>query len=238
MRSRASDSIIHELRKFADPVRAEHSGRYFKTGKGSYGEGDLFFGIPVPLQRAAVKPHVKQAVIEDVEILLSSSYHECRFCGLILLVHLFEKADEKTRQTYAHWYVDHLDRVNNWDLVDCSAHKILGVYLADKPRDLLYDLARSGHLWRQRVSVIATLQFIRTHDVHTTLEISDLLLDHEHDLIHKAVGWMLREVGKRDQALLEAYLKPRYASMPRTMLRYAVEKFEPGLRRSYLNGTA
>lgn len=238
MRSRLTDSIIRDLKCLADPARAEHAAPYLKTGVGSYGEGDLFFGIPVPLQRTIVASHARRADIRDVEILLSSEYHECRLCGLIPLVHLFEKADERTRETYALWYVDRLDRVNNWDLIDCSAHKIPGIFLEDKPRDLLYVLAHTRDLWGQRVSVIAPLHFIRNEDVHTTPEIADILLNHDHDLIHKAVGWMLREVGKREMGVLETYLKPRYAAMPRTMLGYAVEKFEPELRRAYINGTA
>jgi 3-methyladenine DNA glycosylase AlkD len=231
------DHIVEHLRELSDEHRAQQMSRYFKTAYGEYGEGDRFFGVPVPVQRALVKPLAESASIEDIEQLFESSYHESRFCALLLLMHLYKRGNDQQREAYVRWYLDHLERVNNWDLVDCSCPSILGAFLEDRDRGLLCRLAQRDHLWTQRVAIITTLHFIRQQEYDDTFVIADLLLDHRHDLIHKAVGWMLREVGKRDTERLREFMEPRYRSMPRTMLRYAVERLPEQLRRGYLDGS-
>lgn len=223
------------LRAAADPEKAEFYPRFFRTGKGEYGEGDRFLGVTVPKQRRLAK-QARDLAHGQVEVLLADPYHECRLTGLLILVDQYAKGDSAEQEAAAALYLDNLHRVNNWDLVDSSAHKILGAHLRDRDRSLLYELARSGELWRQRIAMIATLQYIREGDFKDTLALADILLHHEHDLIHKAVGWMIREVGKMDQATMEAFLATRYQSMPRTMLRYAIEKLPPERRKSYLDG--
>lgn len=234
--SRASD-VAAALRAAADPAKAAFFPRFFKSGPGQYGEGDSFLGVTVPQVRAVVKAHASLP-LEEIGRLLEDPVHECRLAGFLLLVARFEKGDAALRAETVRFYLDHLDRANNWDLVDTSAPYVLGEWLADGEGDIrtLDRLARSKHLWRERVSIVATFAFIRRGELAHTWRIADLLLAHPHDLIHKAVGWMLREAGKRDAAALEAYLKPRYRTMPRTMLRYAIEKFPEARRKAYLRG--
>ena len=221
--------------------------RFFKTGKGQYGEGDLFLGIKVPQIREVVKDVWRDCQLEDLEVLVTSSYHELRMCGLLILVELFTHARKQPllRQECVEYYLSHTRFINNWDLVDLSCPNILGTWLLDKDRTLLYDLARNGRtLWEQRISIVTCLQLIRHGEYDDTLRIADLLLHHPHDLIHKAVGWMLREVGKRDEALLYNYLctpasgEPhiRCQVMPRTALRYAIEKLPEPVRCQMLAG--
>lgn len=228
--------IIDALKEAGDEDRAAHSARFFKTGKGEYGEGDVFLGIPVPLTRKIARLF-RGADLEEHETLLNSQYHEARLLALISLSEAFKMGDEEARRNVFNLYMGNTNRVNNWDLVDTSAPHIAGAWLWDKSREPLYALALSESLWERRIAIIATQFFIRNNDFADTLKISDTLLHDHEDLIHKAVGWMLREVGKKDRILEENFLRPRYTGMPRTMLRYAIEKFEPEVRKAYLKGT-
>ncbi|HHT73288.1 MAG TPA: DNA alkylation repair protein [Firmicutes bacterium] len=231
------EQIQQELQAFIEPEKAEFLPKFFKTGAGEYAEGDVFLGVRVPWQRKVARKYFQHVGLEDIKALLSSPVHEYRSVALIILVHKYEKAKyEEEKEKIAQFYLDNLDHVNNWDLVDLSADKILGAYLFDKDRQPLLELAASQDLWRQRVAMIATFYFIRKGDFADTLALAELFLDHPHHLIHKAVGWMLREVGKRDQQVEIAFLKEHYKRMPRTMLRYAIEKLEPQLRQEFLKG--
>ncbi|MCV6639047.1 DNA alkylation repair protein [Candidatus Albibeggiatoa sp. nov. NOAA] len=221
------------LNALANPDYAAISLKFFKTGKGEYGEGDRFIGIRVPVLRQLAKQY-KTLSIEDSLKLLTDPVHEKRMLALFILTHQFESGDEALQKQWFEQYLAHADYVNNWDLVDCSAHKIVGQYLLDKPRDILIELAQENHLWKQRIAIVATLRLIKYQQFDDTLTVSEILLHHPHDLIHKAVGWMLREVGKKDQAVEEAFLQQHYQTMPRTMLRYAIEKFDKQKRQYYL----
>ena len=223
------------LRKLGDPVIAEHASRFFKTGKGEYGEGDQFLGIRVPVLRKHAKTF-RHLSMEKTEQLLQSDFHEERLCALFILVQKYNDGDTSERQQIFELYLRNTRHINGWDLVDASAHKIVGVYLSDRDRGILYQLVHSQSLWERRISIIATFHFIRNNEFEDTLRLSELLLGDEEDLIHKAVGWMLRELGKRDQAAEEIFLIKHYKNMPRTMLRYAIEKFEPERRKAYLQG--
>jgi len=227
--------VVAELKQRADAEKAAFYPSFFKTGKGEYGEGDVFLGVTVPHQRRVARAF-RDLPQREIAKLLSDRRHECRLTGLLILVEQYERGDEQARAKAAQFYLDKLDRVNNWDLVDLTAHKILGPHLEDTDRSLLDELAASDHLWRQRVAIIATFHYIRQDDFRDTKRIARALINHPHDLIHKAVGWMLREMGKRDRAELERFLKPRYKKMPRTMLRYAIERLPEGLRKKYLAG--
>lgn len=233
-----TDSIKKALSSCADPQKAELLQRFFKTGQGEYGEGDIFLGIKVPAQRSVAKKYYKDVSLNGIGELLESDIHEHRLTAIFMLVLKYEKAaDEKEKKQIVDFYLENLDRVNNWDLVDSSAPKILGAWLFDKDKSIIYALARSGHLWKQRIAVLATFYFIKQHDFKDSLRIAELLLDHPHDLIHKAAGWMLREIGNRDRNTEKNFLEKHYKKMPRTMLRYAIEKFEPEIRSRYLNGS-
>ncbi len=224
------------LRDLADPATAEHSQRFFKTGKGEYGEGDRFLGIRVPVLRKQARAF-RNLSLKDVQRLLSSSFHEERLCSLLVLVGKFDRADAVERKSIYKLYLNNTRHINNWDLVDSSAHHIVGVYLEDRSRRPLHKLAGSTSLWERRIAIIATYHYIKHCDFADGLEISNRLLDDEEDLIHKAVGWMLREIGNRDPAVEKGFLKSRYKKMPRTMLRYAIEKFPERERKRYLAGT-
>ena len=230
-----ASQIRADLRSLADPDKAAFYPRFFKAGPGECAEGDRFLGVTVPEQRRVAKRY-RSLPRRSVRSLLRDPFHECRLTALLILVLQFERGDAVERERIVRFYLDHLDWVNNWDLVDTSAHKILGAWLESRDRSMLYELASSGHLWRRRVAVIATYHFIRQGDFQDTLELAARLRDHEHDLIHKAVGWMLREIGNRDLAAEEEFLARHYRDMPRTMLRYATEKFEPPRRKAYLAG--
>lgn len=227
--------ITKVLRKLGNPDIAKHSQRFFKTGKGEYGEGDQFVGIRVPVLRKQVKNYVATPISEILH-LLSSSIHEERLFALLLLVHKFTRADEGERKIIYDSYLSNTKYVNNWDLVDSSAMQIVGGYLEKRNKQPLYQLAKSHSLWERRIAIISTFHFIKSKQFKDTLEISELLLKDEEDLIHKAVGWMLREIGKRDVALEKSFLKIHYQDMPRTMLRYAIEKFPDRERLKYLKG--
>jgi 3-methyladenine DNA glycosylase AlkD len=225
--------IQEELTAYSDPIKKEVLPRFFKTGKGEYGEGDCFLGVVVPHTRLIAKRH-KDASLQTLDELLQSTWHECRLCALLMLVEQFRKANPLEQSQIIDFYLAHTDRMNNWDLVDLSAPYLLGAYLFDKSHDPLYRLADSTHLWEQRMAIVATIYFIRHGEYIDTMILSEHLLHHPHDLIRKAVGWMLREVGKRDKDLLIQFLEKHAAVMPRVMLRYAIEKFSPDERARFM----
>jgi 3-methyladenine DNA glycosylase AlkD len=223
------------LRALADAKAVEGMRRFFKTGPGQYGEGDLFLGVKVPPLRKLARELQPMPLAEAGE-LLSSGFHEARLLALLVLVGAFEKGDDPCRQAVYDLYLASTARVNNWDLVDASAPAIVGGFLAGRDRGPLFGLAGSASLWERRIAVVATQHFIRRGDFADTLRLAGLLLGDREDLIHKAVGWMLREVGKRDQAVLEGFLAGHCRRMPRTMLRYAIERLPQERRRQYLEG--
>ncbi len=219
--------IQDDLKKLTDPEKGQFLQGFFKTGPGEYGEGDKFWGIKVPDQRKVSRKHWKESTLEDVKKLLSNEIHEVRLTGLFVLVAMFKKADEKRRKLIYDFYLENKDRVNNWDLVDSSAHFIVGAFLENSSdRDILYQLAKSESLWDRRIAMISCYWFIKKDEFDDALKIAEILVMDEEDLIQKAVGWMLREIGKRDQEVEEKFLMKYYTEMPRTMLRYAIEKFE------------
>ncbi len=223
------------LKKEANPSQAKILARFFKTGKGEYGEGDEFLGIKVPLSREIAK-QFKDLSLEDIKELLYSPPHEERLISLFILTDQFRKADDKKKKIIYDFYLKNTKQINNWDLVDLSAERIIGAYLLDKDKKILFKLARSKNLWERRIAIMSTFYFIKNGVFDTTLKISKMLLQDEHDLIHKAVGWMLREIGKRNLIEEEIILKKHYKIMPRTMLRYAIEKFPEKRRQAYLRG--
>lgn len=226
-------NLKSDLRLLARSERAEVSQRFFKTGKGQYGEGDVFIGLTVPDTRKIAKKY-QDISLKDIKVLLQSKIHEERLCALLILVHLYQTTNKKNE--IVDYYLSHTKYTNNWDLVDLTADKILGNYLLDKDRKILYKLARSPSLWEKRISIVATYHLIKNNQFEDTLKISEILLKDKHDLMHKAVGWMLREVGNRDLIVLEKFLKKHYKQMPRTMLRYTIEKFSEEKRQMYLRG--
>lgn len=227
--------LKRELRQVSNREDAIQLQRYFKTGPGEYGEGDKFIGVRLgPLRKLA--RCYRDLTGPDINKLLQSAIHEERMLALLILVDQFKRNDGPRRDQIYHLYVSNINWVNNWDLVDVSAPAIVGAYLYDKSREPLYELAQSAHLWSRRVAVLSTLYFINQGDFSDSLKIARTLLDDDHDLIHKAVGWMLREIGKRDQKTEEQFLARHYKKMPRTMLRYAIERFPEGKRKRYLNG--
>jgi len=233
-RSATAADIAGELEALADPERARALQRFFKTGPGEYGEGDRFLGLRVPQVRAVAGRH-GAAPLATLLDLLRSPWHEVRQLALILMVGMFRRGDEAVRTAVFDAYVAHTHRVNGWDLVDLSAGPIVGAHLERRSKRLLTALARSDRVWERRIAIIATSHDIRRGHFDETLRIAALLLDDPHDLIHKATGWMLREVGNRDRATEERFLRRHVRRMPRTMLRYAIEKFPPALRRQYLD---
>lgn len=226
--------MISEIRGKKNLIRAEASSRFFKTGKGEYGEGDKFLGLTMPECRTIAKKYI-QISLDEVEKLLNSQWNEERMIGLLIIVYKFEKASEKDRKTLYDFYIFHLYAANNWDLVDVTVPQVIGRYLLDKDWSILKKLARSQNLWERRIAILATFAFIYNDKPEPTLKIAKILLNDKHGLIHKAVGWMLREVGKRcSQKSLTDFLDIHYHVMPRTMLRYAVERFDDKLKRKYL----
>ncbi len=228
------DQVIDAVHAHANPEKAKLLMRFFKTGKGEYGEGDLFLGIMVPVQRSIAKQFWKELTLNDVRSLLKNRYHEVRLIALMILIEQMKKADEKMKKKIFDLYLASTKYINNWDLVDLSSHRIVGEYLQDKDRSILYELARSPLLWNRRISIISCFAFIRSGDYRDALALSELLLKDKHDLMHKAVGWMLREIGKKDRAMEEQFLRKHAKTMPRTMLRYAIEKFDDETRKAYL----
>lgn len=229
--------IQEELASYASEEKALFFPKFFKTGKGEYAEGDRFIGVTVPNQRIVAKKYYSIISLNEIAELLHSQIHEYRLTALIMLVYKFDKLkSESERKDIFDLYISNTEHINNWDLVDLSAPKILGAYLFDKDRLLLYDFAKSNHLWKQRIAIVSTYYFIKRNQFEDTLRISEILLNHKHDLIHKAVGWMLREVGKMNLEVEISFLNFYYKQMPRTMLRYAIEKFDEDLRQKYLKG--
>ena len=231
------NALLEEMLRLSDSEQVPGLSRFFKTGPGQYGEGDKFLGIKVPQTRTVVKRLWRGTGFPELEECMASPYHEVRLAALLTLVEIFAhaKKDPALRQRCVDFYLSHTAGINNWDLVDLSCYPLLGEWLLDKDRSLLYALARDGKtLWEQRIGIVSTMTFIRHGEVADTFAIADILLHHPHDLIHKAVGWLLREAGKRDRTALKAYLEPRAGEMPRTMLRYAIEKFPQEERRRYL----
>ena len=226
--------LKYELKQIANPEKATILQKFFKTGKGEYGEGDIFLGVTVLEQRKIAKRYV-DLDLKDIKELLSNKVHEYRLTGFLILIYKFEKADEKEKKGIVDFYLKNIKSANNWDLIDCVADKILGSYLINKDKEILYELAKTDNLWKKRIAIISTFEFIKNDQFEDTLKISEILLNDEHDLIHKAVGWMLREVGKRDIEIEEAFLKKYYKTMPRTMLRYAIEKFDGKKKEFYMN---
>lgn len=219
-------TITNKLQALSDAEKREIFPKFFKAGKGEYGEGDRFLGVTVPNIRAIAKLH-KDISIEEIRELLQSEWHEVRLCALIIMVEKSKKKDEALRKELFNLYLSQTKRINNWDLVDLSCRFIIGEYLLDKSRDILYHLAQSPLLWDNRIAIVSTYAFIRKGQLEDTYALSDLMMHHPHDLMHKAIGWMLREAGKRDSERLYDYVMSHRADMPRTMLRYAIEKFSP-----------
>lgn len=231
------ETVQNELRSQGNKNIAEHSQRFFKTGTGEYGEGDRFLGLRVPRQRKIARAY-KKLPLPEVEQLLQSEYHEERLTALFILAYKFEKADRQLRKKIYQSYLDNMEQVNNWDLVDSSAPKIMGPYLEQRDRSILYELAEADNLWKRRIAMMSCLYFIKQGDFNDALQIAQKLLHDEHDLIHKAVGWMLREIGNINIEVEETFLQSNnYREMPRTMLRYAIEKFPDRKRQAYLKGT-
>jgi 3-methyladenine DNA glycosylase AlkD len=237
--------IQAEIKSHYSKERAEHSKRFFKTGKGEYGEGDIFYGLSVPEIRILARKY-NYLELDDIQGLLDSEVHEERLLALIIMTKKFQsrgddpdgaKSTTDLKKSLFEMYLKNYKNINNWDLVDLSAPNIVGSYLLDKDRKILYELAKSDNLWKKRIAILSSFMFIRHNDFKDSLAISYILLNDTHDLIHKAVGWALREIGKRDLKTEEDFLKKHYKKMPRTMLRYAIEKFEEKKRLRYLRGT-
>ncbi|MDD5699750.1 MAG: DNA alkylation repair protein [Candidatus Nanoarchaeia archaeon] len=229
--------LMNELKSLANEEEAKKSRRFFKTGKGEYGEGDIFLGIKNPVQREIAKKYYPLS-FDDLQVLLDSKIHEHRLIALIILVNKYKKSrkNKVEKMRIFQFYLKNTQRINNWDLVDLSAPGIVGDFSANEGNEMIRHLAKSESLWERRIAIISTYAFIRRGNLGETLAVADMLINDEHDLIHKAVGWMLREVGKKNQNVLELFLSSRYKEMPRTMLRYAIEKFEEDKRKKYLKG--
>ena len=232
-----TEQIIEALKDKAIPEKALFFPRFFKTGPGEYGEGDLFWGVTVPDQRQIAKQFFKEISLEELTLLIQHPVHEVRLTGLLALVYRYEKAKSESEQKeLVNFYLSQLDFVNNWDLVDSSCYQILGHFYWKKEKALFYELADSGHLWRQRVAMISSFFWIKKGEFADALALAEKLIDHPHDLMHKALGWMLREIGKRDLETEMEFLKKHYQTMPRTALRYAIEKFPEDVRQDFLKG--
>ena len=227
--------IKYEIRKLANNKTAKLSQRFFKTGKGQYGEGDIFLGIRVPVLRKFVKKF-RRISLAEVSKLLESKFHEERLLSILMLVNLFKSGDEDDQELIYELYLDKTKFINNWDIVDISAGNIVGAFLFEKDKAPLYRLVFSENLWERRIAIVATFYFIRNDEFDDTLKIAEILFTDKEDLIHKAVGWMLREVGKRVIEIEEEFLEEHYLKMPRTMLRYAIERFPETRRKMYLKG--
>lgn len=225
--------VEETLKKFADPVRAKLLQRYFKTGKGEYAEGDIFLGLTLPQVRSTAKLYAK---LEPAQIqkLIDSPYHEFRLTGLLILVGRYQKGTPAVKRTAVQMYLRNTKRINNWDLVDVTAPRIIGDYYENRPKDKLKKMARSRNLWDRRIAILSTFPLIRKGDFADSLEIYVSVLADKHDLIHKALGWMLREVGKKDGKVLEDFLVKHIRQLPRTSLRYAIERMDPKRRKYFM----
>lgn len=225
--------ILSELLSMANPEKAASLQRFFKTGVGQYAEGDVFLGLVAPLTRSIAKAN-KHTPLPELQKLMKSEYHEARLCALLIAVEQFKKASEAERKRIYDFYLDNARRINNWDLVDVTCPHIVGAYLLDKDRSPLYELAKSDCLWEQRIAMVSTVTFIRNREYADTLALAKGFMSHRHDLIHKAVGWMLREVGKKDRETLTAFLEEYATRLPRTSLRYAIEHYPEAQRQYFL----
>lgn len=225
--------VVKELNKKKSAERAKVSARFFKTGRGQYGEGDIFWGVTVPEIRTIAKSSLEIPLVA-IKKLLTSKVHEQRLVALIILVEKYKRADDVEKETIVAFYLSNTKHINNWDLVDTSASYILGEYLFKRSRNKLHVLAVSKNMWERRIAIVSTYYFIQKRDLKDTFLLSEKLLKDKEDLIHKAVGWMLRETGKRDQAQLEAFLKKHITILPRTTLRYAIEKFPENIRKDFI----
>ena len=221
--------IIDELQLLSTDEKRNILPRFFKTGKGEYGDGDKFLGVSVPDVRKVSKNH-KNATINELTEMMQSEWHEVRLCSLLIMVEQFKKTDDEGRKRIVNFYLSVTNRINNWDLVDLSCPAIIGEYLLKRSHDLLYRLAESSLLWENRIAIVSTIIFIRHGQLDDTFNLSTKMMNHPHDLMHKAIGWMLREAGKRDESRLYNYVKTYRLEMPRTMLRYAIEKFDRNVR--------
>ena len=233
VKSISAASVHHDLKALATPAQKSVVMKFFKTGKGQYGEGDIFLGVMVPQTRTVAKKHADLSLAE-IKKLLHSKIHEDRLCALFILTEQFQKATDTKQKTIFDLYLRNTKHINNWDLVDQSAHPIVGKYLLDKPKDILYTLARSKNLWQRRIAIVATYAFIQSKKFNDTFAIAEIFLNDTHDLIHKATGWMLREAGKRSTRELVSFLDKHAQEMPRTMLRYSLEKFPEIQRKTYM----
>jgi 3-methyladenine DNA glycosylase AlkD len=235
--SSVTEQIIEALKDKAIPEKAAFLPRFFKSGPGEYGEGDQFLGVKVPDQRAIAKQFFKDIGLDELSELIQNPFHEVRLTGLMMLVYRFEKTKSEFEQkAIVDFYLSHLDFVNNWDLVDSSCYQILGAFYFKRDKSIFYALADSNHLWRQRVAMISSYFWIKKREFTDALALAEELKNHPHDLMHKAVGWMLREIGNRDFDTEFNFLKKNYKNMPRTALRYAIEKFPEELRQDFLKG--
>lgn len=234
MKKLTAAQVKKALRQNANPEKAAFFPRFFKAGPGEYAEGDKFLGVVVPDQRKIAR-EFRELPRDEVEKLLDDAIHECRLTAVLILVSQFERAkEEKTQKAIYDFYLKKIDRINNWDLVDSSAHKIVGPFLRDRSRKPLYQLARAKHLWKNRVAMISTFHYIRSGDLEDALAIAEILVPHSHDLIHKAVGWMLREIGKQEEPVMIAFLEKHHAQMARVAIRYAIEKLPEKKRKRIL----
>ncbi len=251
------NELKYKLHSYANPEKAKLLQRFFKTGKGEYGEGDIFIGVKVPDTRKVVNEFWNKINLEEIQELLNSKIHEERLCGILILVKKYSKEkNTEDKEKIFHFYLKNFNRINNWDLVDLSAPNIVGDFVFSNPKfkERIYEFANSENLWKKRIAILSTFKFIRENDTENkkfsvpsksknqndlagfddSLKLAKHFLDDKHDLIHKAVGWMLREIGKRNEKILEEFLKKNFKKMPRTMLRYAIEKFEEGKRKEFL----
>ncbi|ATN07367.1 DNA alkylation repair protein [Chryseobacterium indologenes] len=236
------NNIVKEIKEalavLSIPEKAEFFPRFFKTGKGEYGEGDVFLGVTVPDQRSVAKEYYKKVELNDLSVLLSSQYHEYRLTALFMLISKFEKTkDLQAKEKIVTFYLNHLPHINNWDLVDSSCYKILGRYAFENDKEyLLRELSESEEMWHKRIAVVGTMHYVKKGSFDLTKEFVARNLKHPHDLMHKANGWLLREMGNKSETELIAYLNQYYKEMPRTCLRYAIEKLDEDLRQNYLKG--
>lgn len=223
---------VQELLSLKDEEQANHLMRFFKTGKGQYGEGDKFLGVRVPKTRSIVKKYYNNVNFEQIQEMLNNSYHEIRLCALLIMVALYEK---NPQDKIVELYLKNVKNINNWDLVDLTAHKIIGThYIKTRDRSIILNLANSGHLWSERIAVVSQWSVLKTGEFELLLELCEKFLTHKHDLMHKATGWMLREAGKKDEKILLSFLDKHSKIMPRTMLRYSIEKLTPDQRKFYM----
>lgn len=229
-----SKELISKVESLKNSKKAEINQRFFKTNKGEYGEGDFFLGLTVPECRLIAKNYFKKIKLIESEKLLENKFHEIRLIGLLILVKKYEEGDLKTKKEICDFYLKNTEKINNWDLVDLTAHKILGDWIKDKNKNILYELAKSNNLWERRISVVANFVFIKNKDFKDAIKISEFHLKDNHDLMHKAVGWLLREIGKKDISELRKFLSKYHKIMPRTMLRYSIEKMSQEERKKWM----